>query len=169
MRKFACGPTSFPNAAAGLRCRVTRIRIGSKPGANSSPNQVRAKSGLTPTAFSQEEFLTNGRRDCRFKEWRSPVRRIQRDGRSQRGFARTRRDHWRRRESSRRTGAHGAIERRFRKDRQTASGTATPHQSAAGALSSAPQLRQSARIPGTTVAAFVTLFEKTRARTGTGR
>ena len=34
MKKFASGPISFPNAAEGLRCRATRIRIGSKPGDN---------------------------------------------------------------------------------------------------------------------------------------
>ncbi len=41
------------------------------------------------------------------------------------------------------------------KDRQTASSTATPNRSATGALSSAPQLRQSARILKTIVAALV--------------
>src|SRR5205823_7188170 len=34
-RRFAFGPTSFPNAAVALRCRVTQIRIGTKPSANS--------------------------------------------------------------------------------------------------------------------------------------
>ncbi len=32
--------TSFPNAAGGLRCRATRIRIGTKPSASSFANQV---------------------------------------------------------------------------------------------------------------------------------
>jgi hypothetical protein len=40
MRKFACGLISFPNADADLRCRETRIRIGLKPGDNSSPKSA---------------------------------------------------------------------------------------------------------------------------------
>jgi hypothetical protein len=44
MRKFVSGPISFLNAVAGLRCRVTRIRTGSKPGGNFFLNQAGGKA-----------------------------------------------------------------------------------------------------------------------------
>src|SRR4030095_2119370 len=41
-RRFVSEPTSFPNTAADLRSRATRIRTGVKPSDSSSPNQVNA-------------------------------------------------------------------------------------------------------------------------------
>jgi hypothetical protein len=48
MRKFACGPISFPNDAAGLHCRAMRIPIGSKPGDNSSPKPAHVERIFYP-------------------------------------------------------------------------------------------------------------------------
>jgi hypothetical protein len=48
MRKFACGHILFPNAAAGLHCQAMRIRIGSKPGDNSSPKSAHVERIFYP-------------------------------------------------------------------------------------------------------------------------